>query len=425
MPFTTCSLSPPAGRAVRSFHVFLVNSSCVSVSWSVLESSSVPQSLVLQWTHSHPENHKSSVTWRRLSYTDPPVHIRGDFFGSEEYDFYLYPVFADGEGQPVHTRAVRREPRAFMLLLIISFLSVVLLVTLVLSQNQMKKIVWKDVPNPNNCSWAKGVDFRKLDMGSTNDYVEMDSFDHLLRAPDTLPAWPLLLPAESISTVVIVDKTDPLALVQPPLNPAMSDIALNFDPPDNEKLLSEESMDNVLNSEITTSVSSEILDATKDDSAQCSVNYATVVSDPKLKQLFQDGSGCSSCDEGNFSANNSDISDSSHGALWELESCKTGDSDQRHSGSYNSVEEISESSDQEDDNKQETDLYYLTLNGEDSEEAEEETQNTLLKSIILSKENCSIPLLDAEEDSNEKTELLSAAPCGMTPLYLPQFRTAP
>lgn len=27
---------------------------------------------------------------------------------------------------------------------------------------RMKKIVWKDVPNPNKCSWAKGLDFKKV-----------------------------------------------------------------------------------------------------------------------------------------------------------------------------------------------------------------------------------------------------------------------
>lgn len=27
---------------------------------------------------------------------------------------------------------------------------------------RMKKLMWKDVPNPNNCSWAKGMDFRQV-----------------------------------------------------------------------------------------------------------------------------------------------------------------------------------------------------------------------------------------------------------------------
>ncbi|KAK7888992.1 hypothetical protein WMY93_024552 [Mugilogobius chulae] len=404
--------------AVGSFHVLVVNSSCVSVSWSLLNSSSVPVFMVLQWTHSHQEIHKNSPSWRRLRYTDRPVFIRGDFFGSEEYDFYLYPVFADGEGQPVHTRAVRRDPGAYMLLMIISFLSIVLLVTLVLSQNQMKRIVWKDVPNPNKCSWAKGVDFRKV-----------ETFEHVLRSPEALPAWPLLLPNENISTVVIVDKCDLSALIQPPADPFSPEIYKHLDPQDNEKALSDhvtENTDFIHPQNASLSLNSEISDAAKDSSAQSSVNYATVqFSDPQIKH-FPDNSGCSSCDEGNFSANNSDISDSSHGALWELESCRAEDSDidKRCSGSsYNSVEELSES-DQEENEKQEKDLFYLTLTRQDSEERDE-TQTDLLKSVVLSKESCSFPLLDADEDSGEKTELLSAASRGLSPLYLPQFRTSP
>lgn len=27
---------------------------------------------------------------------------------------------------------------------------------------RMKKFVWKEVPDPNKCSWARGVDFRKV-----------------------------------------------------------------------------------------------------------------------------------------------------------------------------------------------------------------------------------------------------------------------
>lgn len=28
--------------------------------------------------------------------------------------------------------------------------------------SRMKKFVWKDVPNPRKCSWAKGIDFKKV-----------------------------------------------------------------------------------------------------------------------------------------------------------------------------------------------------------------------------------------------------------------------
>lgn len=165
-----------------------------------------------------------------------------------------------------------------------------------------------------------------------------------------------------------------------------------------------------------------------DSSAQSSVTYATVLlSRPKQEQQpihlhYKDGSGNSSSDEGNFSANNSDISGSFHGGLWELD-------DPRRSCSYNSVEELSETSEQEDgeEAREEKDLYYLGMDyraeDEDSEEGEEEreeeTRAELLKSVVLSREDCPVeshPLLGAEDSSE---------PRGFSLLYMPQFRTAP
>lgn len=183
------------------------------------------------------------------------------------------------------------------------------------------------------------------------------------------------------------------------------------------------------------------LPVTTDSSAQSSVTYATVlVSDPKQPEpnplCYKDGSGSSSSDEGNFSANNSDISGSFPCGLWELDSCRGGDmEDPRHSCSYNSVEELSETSEQQDegDVKEEKDLFYLgmdypeTESDEEEEQIEEETKTELLKNVVLNREDCSLesnPLL-GPEGSSEPTELLSVSTRGFSPLYLPQFRTVP
>lgn len=175
-------------------------------------------------------------------------------------------------------------------------------------------------------------------------------------------------------------------------------------------------------------------------SAQSSVTYATVLlSDPKQGQQpghlhYKDGSGSSSSDEGNFSANNSDISGSFPGGLWELDSCRGGEMDDpRRSCSYNSVEELSETSEQEDEEevREGKDLYYLGMDypaedegsEEDKEQREEETKIELLKNVILNREDCSVelhPLLGPEDSS----KLPSASTRGFSPLYLPQFRTA-
>lgn len=443
----------PKRRCVRSFSATVINSTCVSLSWTLLDNSSVPLFMVVQWSPQRrvdSDHHKghSGVTWARLPYSDGPIYLRGDFFGSEDCGFFLYPVFADGEGEPVYTTASRGDPAAYMMLMIISFLSIVLFVTLVLSQNQMRKFVWKDVPNPNKCSWAKGLDLKKA-----------DTFDHLFRPPEGLPAWPLLLPSENFSKVVIVDKVDvsalTTALVQAPL------VSLTPDPPvalsvarppgfDSEvdqaqpgegEVLQGGAPAFVLNLDALTSSSPtvdqlELVDPPADrppgssnSSAQSSVTYATVLlSDPKQKRQpidlpYKDGSGSSSSDEGNFSANNSDIS-----GLWELD-------DPRRSCSYNSVEELSETSEQEDEEvaREQKDLYYLGMDypaeDEDSEEDEEQreegTQAELLKNVVLNREGCpaeSHPLLGAEDTG----ELPAATPTrGLSALYLPQFRTAP
>ncbi|XP_028259278.1 leptin receptor isoform X2 [Parambassis ranga] len=416
----------PKRRCVRSFHVVIINSTCVSLSWTLLDNSSVPLFMVVQWSLQRQQDSEDSgfsgETWTRLPYTDHPVYLKGDFFGSEEFGFYLYPVFAEGEGEPVYALATRGDPAAYMMLMVISFLSIVLFVTLVISQNQMKKFVWKDVPNPNKCSWAKGLDFKKV-----------DTFDHLFRPAEGLPAWPLLLPSENISSVIIVEnsriQTPLVSLTHDPASP------LSFD-------LKGGAPSSAVTLDALTSSRSGInelqpAELPADSSAQSSVTYSTVlISDPKQHQQsihlhYKDGgSGNSSSDEGNFSANNSDISGSFACGLWELDSCRLGD-DPRRSCSYNSVEELSETSEQEDEGeaRHEADLYYLGMDypaqGESSEEEEEhqreeETNTELLKNVVLNKDDCSVeshPLLGPEE-SSEPTFSFS-------PLYMPQFRTAP
>ncbi|XP_049443419.1 leptin receptor isoform X1 [Epinephelus fuscoguttatus] len=463
----------PKRRSVRSFNVLVINSTCVSLSWTLLDNTSVPLFMVVQWSphkQQDSDHHKGRIgeTWARLPYTDHAIYLKGDFFGSEECGFYLYPVFADGEGEPVYAIASRGDPAAYMMLMIISFLSIVLFVTLILTQNQMKRFVWKDVPNPNKCSWAKGLDLKKA-----------DNFDHLFQPAESLSAWPLLLPAENISKVVIVDEVDlsalTTALIQVPLvsltpDPATAlSISLppGYDsevdqaqPTESEVLLSgapslAHDIDALTSSSPTTD-QLQLIDplaeqpgstdssaqSSAQNSAQSSVTYATVLlpdmkqEQPPIHLHYKDGSGSSSSDEGNFSANNSDISGSFPGGLWELDSCRGGEiDDPRRSCSYNSVEELSETSEQEDEEeeaREEKDLYYLGMDypaedeesEEDKEQIEEETDIELLKNVVLSREDCSVelhPLLSPDDSS----ELLLASTRGFSSLYLPQFRTAP
>ncbi|TDH08795.1 hypothetical protein EPR50_G00101470 [Perca flavescens] len=460
----------PKRRCVHSFSVLVVNSTCVSLSWSLLDNSYVPLFMVVQWSPQRQQdsdyhNGRSGKTWARLPYTDHPIYLRGDFLDSEECGFYLYPVFADGEGEPMYAIATRGDPAAYMMLMVISFLFIVLFVTLILSQNQMKRFVWKDVPNPNKCSWAKGLDFKQA-----------DTFDHLFIPREGLSAWPLLLPSENISKVVIGDKFDlgalSTALVQAPLVSLTPDPATVLSISIPSGFNSEVDQDQPMESEVLQGRASLALNldaitsslpridllplvdppgdqppGTTDSSAQSSVTYATVLlSGLKEEQQpihlhYKDGSGSSSSDEGNFSANNSDISGSFPCGLWELDSCRGGGMDDpQRPCSYNSVEKLSETSEQEEEEhetREGKDLYYLGMNypaedeeseDEESEEDEaqrkEETKIELLKNVVLNLEDCSVeshPLLGPEDSS----ELLSASTHSFSPLYLPQFRTAP
>ncbi|KAM9385085.1 leptin receptor isoform 2-T3 [Pholidichthys leucotaenia] len=446
----------PKGSCVRSFHVLVINSNCVSLLWTLWDGCSAPLFMVVQWLprRQQPSEDLSGDTWARLPYnTNQPVHQKGKFFDSEEYTFYLYPVFAEWEGEPMLTlatrgdpTATRGDPTAHMMLMILSLLFIILFVTLVLLQIQMKKLMWKDVPNPKKCSWAKGLDFQKV-----------DTFDHLFRPPDGMPAWPLLLPPEDVSKIIMLDKALTTALtytplVSPPPEPFPTSLFPQFEPKV-EQLMGSDSLpcrgpSFTVNLEALTTLSpttdelqtvgpsADQQTGSTDSSSQSSVAYATVLLS-KLNPAqhpnhlhYVDSSGCSSSDEGNFSANNSDISGSFPCGLWELDSCRGGEMDDPRRSC--SLEELSETSETENEEemRQKKHLYYLgmdnsAVDGGSEEEEEQEREGTkceLLKRSILSREDCSMesqPHLSFEDSAE------TVATCGLSPLYLPQFRTAP
>lgn len=60
---------------MSSFSVLVINSTCVSLSWTLLDNSSVPLSMVVQWSH---HKGQSGDMWARLPYTDRPIYLRGN-----------------------------------------------------------------------------------------------------------------------------------------------------------------------------------------------------------------------------------------------------------------------------------------------------------------------------------------------------------
>lgn len=255
-------------------------------------------------------------------------------------------------------------------------------------------------------------------------FSQANTFDHMFRPPEGFPARPLLLPSENISKVVIVDKVDLSALSASPdptaavsmhlLGGADSQVERAW--PEGSELLPGGDASPPPN--LDYSGVRRPLAADTGSSAQSSVTYSTVLlCDPKQQQqpLYlhdKDGGGCSSSDEGNFSANNSDISGSFPGGLWELDA-------PRRSCSYMSVEELSETS--EHGNREvgeEKDLFYLGLDyGADESEEEEEPKAKLIQHVALNREGCSVELRPLLEPTNST--------CNVSVLYLPQFRTGP
>uniref|UniRef100_A0A3B5LGE9 Leptin receptor n=1 Tax=Xiphophorus couchianus TaxID=32473 RepID=A0A3B5LGE9_9TELE len=172
-------------------------------------------------------------------------------------------------------------------------------------------------------------------------------------------------------------------------------------------------------------------------SAQSSVTYSKVLhtdtnpDHPPLHLHYKEGSRSSYSDEGNFSANNSDTSETFPGGVWEVDSYRGTESDDpRRSYSYNSEKELSDASEQEDDVDvgQKKALHYLNIGHppEDEENEEEESQTELLKSAHLIREDCSVelyPLLNPDELMDPKT-LVQVSTCSFASLYMPQYRKA-
>ncbi|KAL6458143.1 hypothetical protein MHYP_G00333730 [Metynnis hypsauchen] len=395
----------PKRQCVRSFHA-AANATCVSLSWTLLSDQPLPVSFIIEWLqlNGDPGPGIGRVEWLRVPSTTRDLQLCRHFYGSEE--FRLYPVFVDGEGEPVRCIAVRSDPAAYMLLMIIAFLSVVLFVTLIISQNQIRKLMWKDVPNPNNCSWAKGVDFKTL-----------EGTDNLFGHPEGLTACPLLLVTERVSEVEIVEKPLLIALEKDQEKEALLLCSVDVESRSTNLTAIEGSFEPL-------SLDTSTIATTPETSGQSSVTYSTVlVFDQPVLLRKQQESLSSSSDEGNFSANNSDISGSFPGGLWELENQSCSDvANPRNSCSYNSVEEFSETSEQEDEALESRwvakELYYLGMNEEQEEDDFQDEDADVAETV-----SC----VDSSPHMERKfsgTSDSSSSSQRRIPLYLPQFQIA-
>ncbi|XP_020848826.1 leptin receptor [Phascolarctos cinereus] len=187
-------------NSVQSFSAHAINSSCVVLSWMVIPTEYTLMYFVIEWKNLDEEN---GIKWIRVSSNVKKYYIHDHFIPIEKYQFSLYPVFLKGVGKPMMTNTFTREdamkqendPGLYVIIPIIVFSSVLLLGTLLISHQRMKKLFWEDVPNPKNCSWAQGVNFHKP-----------ETFEHLfIKCTRAVAFGPFLLEPEPVSEDLIVE----------------------------------------------------------------------------------------------------------------------------------------------------------------------------------------------------------------------------
>ncbi|NXA03907.1 LEPR protein, partial [Sapayoa aenigma] len=171
--------------AVRSLSAYPVNSTCVILGWALSPQIRGITSFVIEWRNL---NREEELKWVRVPPNSRKYYIYDYFILIEKYQFSLYPVFAGGVGKARATDQFSKggfedenSGSLSVLVPVVISTSVLLLGVLLVSHQRMKKLLWEDVPNPKNCSWAQGVNFQ-----------QPETFEHLFtRHPEVMPFEPL------------------------------------------------------------------------------------------------------------------------------------------------------------------------------------------------------------------------------------------
>ncbi|NXO45306.1 LEPR protein, partial [Locustella ochotensis] len=187
--------------AVQSLSAYLVNSTCVVVVWSLCPQIPGIKSFVIEWKNL---NREEQMKWLPVPPNLRKYFIYDHFLLIEKYQFSLYPVFAAGVGKARATDQFAKggfetgnSGSLHVVLPIVFSTSVLLLGALLVSHQRVKKLLWEDVPNPKNCSWAQEVNFQ-----------QPETLEHLFAKPPEPTSWePLLLEAEMALEDISVAKT--------------------------------------------------------------------------------------------------------------------------------------------------------------------------------------------------------------------------
>ncbi|XP_039089401.1 leptin receptor isoform X1 [Hyaena hyaena] len=295
-------------NTVQSLSAYPLNSSCVILSWKLSPSDYSLMYFITEWKIL---NEDSETKWLRIPSSVKKYYIHDHFIPIEKYQFSLYPVFMEGVGKPkiidsfTQDDIEKRQKDAglYVIVPIIISSSILLLGTLLISHQRMKKMFWEDVPNPKNCSWAQGLNFQKP-----------ETFEHLfIKHTESVTFGPLLLEPETISEDISVDTSWKNKDEMVPTTM----VSLLLTTPDLEKgslCISDQH-----HSANFSELESSMVTSEDENRRQPSVRYATLLSSSKSSDTDEEqgliNSSVSKC----FSSKNSLSKDSFSNSSWEIE----------------------------------------------------------------------------------------------------------
>ncbi|NWX29443.1 LEPR protein, partial [Notiomystis cincta] len=287
--------------AVQSLSAHLVNSTCVVVVWALSPQVPGVTSFVIEWKNL---NREEEMKWLRVPPDLRKYLIYDHFILVEKYQFSLYPVFAGGVGKARATDQFAKggletgnSGSLHVVLPVVFSTSVLLLGALLLSHHRMKKLFWEDVPNPKNCSWARGVDFQ-----------QPETLEQLFaKHPEPMSFEPLLLEAEVVledmSVTKALEKEDPRDFLG--INSTFST------PRDSE-------CDSACSSSHFQGSSSSRSCQDGETTAQCDLRYATVISNSRSGGLCRHKTNPRSCFDRCFRAKDSIVLGAFSSSAWEV-----------------------------------------------------------------------------------------------------------
>uniref|UniRef100_A0A0D9S724 Leptin receptor n=1 Tax=Chlorocebus sabaeus TaxID=60711 RepID=A0A0D9S724_CHLSB len=292
---------------VQSLSAYPLNSSCVILSWILSPSDYKLMYFIVEWKNL---NEDGEIKWLRISSSVKKYYIHDHFIPIEKYQFSLYPIFMEGVGKPKiinsftqdNTEKHQNDAGLYVIVPVIISSSILLLGTLLISRQRMKKLFWEDVPNPKNCSWAQGLNFQKP-----------ETFEHLfIKHTASVTCGPLLLEPETISEDISVDTSwkNKDEMVPTTVVSLLSTTDL-----EKGSVCISDQFNSVNFSE------AEGTEVTCEDESQRQpfVKYATLISNSKPSETDEEQGLINSSVTKCFSSKNSPLKDSFSNSSWEIE----------------------------------------------------------------------------------------------------------